>query len=70
MGTPPPSPGFGKYKLAEYRYGREEMLALYNPKAEIPEELASMTSILVEKVQEPLALVGLSDEEQVCFKTC
>lgn len=27
--SPPPSPAMPKYKLAEYRYGREEMLALY-----------------------------------------
>lgn len=29
MTSPPPSPAMPKYKLAEYRYGREEMLALY-----------------------------------------
>lgn len=27
--SPPPSPAMPKYKLADYRYGREEMLALY-----------------------------------------
>lgn len=27
--SPPLSPAMPKYKLAEYRYGREEMLALY-----------------------------------------
>lgn len=27
--SPPLSPALPKYKLAEYRYGREEMLALY-----------------------------------------
>lgn len=29
MTSPPPSPAMPKYKLADYRYGREEMLALY-----------------------------------------
>lgn len=29
MASPPPSPAMPKYKLADYRYGREEMLALY-----------------------------------------
>ncbi|EMP39990.1 PERQ amino acid-rich with GYF domain-containing protein 2 [Chelonia mydas] len=29
VASPPPSPAMPKYKLAEYRYGREEMLALY-----------------------------------------
>ena len=27
--SPPPSPAMPKSKLADYRYGREEMLALY-----------------------------------------
>lgn len=32
MSSPPPSPSFGgKYKLADNRYGREEMLALFSP---------------------------------------
>ncbi|XP_033763127.1 GRB10-interacting GYF protein 2-like [Pecten maximus] len=64
LGTPPPSPGFGKYKLADYRYGREEMLALYNPNSKIPEELEGQTYVLVEKTQEPLALIPHSEEEQ------
>lgn len=29
MASPPASPAMPKYKLADYRYGREEMLALY-----------------------------------------
>lgn len=29
IASPPLSPALPKYKLAEYRYGREEMLALY-----------------------------------------
>lgn len=29
VASPPLSPAFPKYKLADYRYGREEMLALY-----------------------------------------
>lgn len=29
VASPPPSPAMPKYKLADYRYGREEMLALY-----------------------------------------
>jgi len=36
MTSPPPSPAFGgKFKLAEYRYGREEMLALFHPNAKV-----------------------------------
>ena len=65
MGTPPPSPAFGKYKLAEHRYGREEMLALYNPNSDPPEDLKGVSTIYVEEKQEPLALVAHSEEEQV-----
>lgn len=65
VGTPPPSPGFGKYKLAEHRYGREEMLALFNPDIDPPEEIKKLTPVYVEKKQQPLALVPLSEEEQV-----
>ncbi|XP_048776485.1 GRB10-interacting GYF protein 2-like isoform X2 [Ostrea edulis] len=64
VGTPPPSPGFGKYKLAEHRYGREEMLALFNPDIDPPEEIKKLTPVYVEKKQQPLALVPLSEEEQ------
>lgn len=36
MTSPPPSPSFGgKYKLADFRYGREEMLALFSSDAEV-----------------------------------
>jgi hypothetical protein len=42
----------GKYKLADYRYGREEMLALNNPNTTEPsEELRKLTTIFVEKAQ-------------------
>ncbi|CAH1772880.1 unnamed protein product [Owenia fusiformis] len=62
--SPPPSPaGFTKYKLADYRYGREEMLALYVPKKEVPEELAKHPSIVVEQSQPLLAVIPLTEEE-------
>lgn len=39
MTSPPPSPSFGgKFKLAENRYGREEMLALFAPNARVSYE--------------------------------
>ena len=66
VGTPPPSPGIpGKYKLADYRYGREEMLALNNPNTTEPsEELRKLTTIFVEKAQEPISMQSLTEEEQ------
>lgn len=65
-GTPPPSPGIiGKYKLADYRYGKEEMLALNNPNHTEPlEEIKKFTYIYVEKPQEPITMQSLSEEEQ------
>ncbi|CAJ0968415.1 unnamed protein product [Ranitomeya imitator] len=34
--SPPLSPALPKYKLADYRYGREEMLALYVKDNKVP----------------------------------
>ncbi|XP_064641991.1 GRB10-interacting GYF protein 1-like [Lineus longissimus] len=62
--SPPPSPGFPKYKLAEHRYGREEMLALFHPNKHIPEEILSIPVILLEKAQDPMAYIPMTDEEQ------
>ncbi|CAM4641430.1 unnamed protein product, partial [Lepidochelys kempii] len=58
-----------KYKLAEYRYGREEMLALYVKENKVPEELQDkeFAAILQEEPLQPLALVPLTEEEQRNF---
>ena len=68
--SPPPSPGFPapgmpKYKLAEHRYGREEMLALFVPNTKVPEPLLEIPSIVVEKALHPLAFIPPAEEEQV-----
>ncbi|XP_063042416.1 GRB10-interacting GYF protein 1 [Engraulis encrasicolus] len=67
--SPPPSPAMPKYKLAEYRYGREEMLALYVKDDKVPEELQDkeFASILQDEPMQPLALVPLTEEEQRNF---
>ncbi|KAG8147481.1 hypothetical protein E2320_022857 [Naja naja] len=54
VASPPSSPAMPKYKLAEYRYGREEMLALYVKDNK-------------EEPLQPLALVPLTEEEQRNF---
>ncbi|GAB1603780.1 hypothetical protein Ahia01_000659300, partial [Argonauta hians] len=64
VATPPSSPGFGKFKRADYRYGREEMLALFVPSCKIPEDLKQFSYILVDKPQDPLAYIPLTEEEQ------
>ncbi|MGH0136175.1 UNVERIFIED_CONTAM: hypothetical protein FKN15_059734, partial [Acipenser sinensis] len=65
--SPPLSPALPKYKLADYRYGREEMLALYVKDNKIPLGLQDkeFLSILQEEPLPPLALVPFTEEEQV-----
>ncbi|KAM9111634.1 GRB10-interacting GYF protein 1 isoform 1-T3 [Pangshura tecta] len=69
VASPPPSPAMPKYKLADYRYGREEMLALYIKENKVPEELQDkeFAAILQEEPLQPLALVPLTEEEQRNF---
>ncbi|XP_075763827.1 GRB10-interacting GYF protein 1 isoform X4 [Pelodiscus sinensis] len=69
LASPPPSPAMPKYKLAEYRYGREEMLALYVKENKVPEEILDkeFAAILQEEPLQPLALVPLTEEEQRNF---
>ena len=65
--SPPPSPS-PKFKLAEYRYGREEMLALFDPKAKLPEELKLFESIIHTKPHLPASLLSMTDEEVEIWK--
>ncbi|XP_063157821.1 GRB10-interacting GYF protein 1 [Candoia aspera] len=69
VASPPPSPAMPKYKLAEYRYGREEMLALYVKDNKVPDEIQDkeFSAILEEDPLQPLALVPLTEEEQRNF---
>lgn len=54
-----------KYQLAEHRYGREEMLALFDKSVAAPEPLKSISGLYVDKLQLPLALIQMSEEETV-----
>lgn len=69
MTSPPSSPAMPKYKLADYRYGREEMLALYIKENKVPEEMQDkeFAAIVQEEPLQPLALVPLTEEEQRNF---
>ncbi|XP_013927055.1 PREDICTED: PERQ amino acid-rich with GYF domain-containing protein 1-like [Thamnophis sirtalis] len=69
VASPPSSPAMPKYKLAEYRYGREEMLALYVKDNKVPDEIQDreFSAILEEEPLQPLALVPLTEEEQRNF---
>ncbi|XP_067945703.1 GRB10-interacting GYF protein 2-like [Watersipora subatra] len=65
MTSPPQSPSFGgKYKLADNRYGREEMLALFTPNPKAPDDLRQFANILVERCQDPMAMIAPTEEEQ------
>ena len=55
-----------QYKLAEHRYGREEMLALYTSSSSIVPDISD-TSIMTSKPFGPLCLEPMSEEEQVYF---
>ncbi|XP_066454512.1 GRB10-interacting GYF protein 2 [Eleutherodactylus coqui] len=67
--SPPLSPALPKYKLADYRYGREEMLALYVKDNKVPSDLLDkeFLPILKEEPLLPLALVPFTEEEQRNF---
>ncbi|XP_028988113.1 GRB10-interacting GYF protein 2 isoform X3 [Betta splendens] len=69
IASPPLSPALPKYKLADYRYGREEMLALYVKDNKIPIDLhdKEFLPILQEDPLPPLALVSFTEEEQRNF---
>lgn len=54
-----------RYQLAEHRYGREEMLALFDRLYKPPESLITFPALYVEKAQPPLALIQMTEDETV-----
>jgi len=54
-----------RYQLAEHRYGREEMLALFDRNCKPSEPLTTFPTLYVEKTQLPLALITMTDDETV-----
>ena len=44
-------------KLAEFRYGKEEMLALFSPELDPPKEIIALGSLYVDSCQFPLNLI-------------
>lgn len=53
--------------MAQFRYGREEMLLLFNRCNVPPDPLKSMQGLYVEKKQMPINLITLTEEETVSF---
>ncbi|XP_049300953.1 GIGYF family protein Gyf [Anopheles funestus] len=55
-----------RYPLAEFRYGREEMLALFDGRTiKTPEILVQFKRLFVDKPQPPLALTPCPEEELI-----
>ncbi|KAI4483604.1 hypothetical protein M0804_007864 [Polistes exclamans] len=52
-----------RYQLAEHRYGREEMLALFDRNYKPPEPLTTFSTLYVDKPQLPLALIQMTEDE-------
>ncbi|KAM7341295.1 GIGYF family protein Gyf isoform 2-T3 [Cochliomyia hominivorax] len=57
--------GFSRNTFPEFRYGREEMLLLFDRNCVVPEILPSYKNLFVERVQFPLALVPSTDEDML-----
>lgn len=55
--------GTTKFPLAEFRYGREEMLSLFDKNFKLPEVYSKYKKLFVDKIQCPLALTACSEEE-------
>lgn len=57
-----------RYPLAEFRYGREEMLSLYDKNCKLPELLPKFNKLFIEKMQYPLALLPTTAEEETVIQ--
>ena len=65
VSVPPASPG-PNYKLAQFRYGKEEMLALFTKSLKPPNINEDVGQFILKKeISHPLALMPLTEEEQV-----
>ena len=54
------TPPLANVKLAEFRYGKEEILALFDKSTKPPEELVNFGTLFVEKCQFPLSMMQVS----------
>ncbi len=71
--TTTPTTPHGKklhFKLAEYRYGKEELLQLYCDNLPPPKDLPNISAVTRLEVVTPLAFIPLSEEEQVFKEHC
>lgn len=59
-----PSAPTSRFKLAEHRYNKEDMLTLFSPDSEAPPELKATPKIFIEKALEPLGFSNPTETEQ------
>ncbi|XP_035828260.1 GRB10-interacting GYF protein 2 isoform X2 [Aplysia californica] len=53
-----------KFKLADYRYGREEMLSLFSESSPPPDQVRKHLTIFSKDIQKPMTMMPLSEDEQ------
>jgi len=63
QGTVNYTPPLPNMKLADYRYGREEMLALFDKDVKPSEDMIALGALFIEKCRFPLNLIQIGDEE-------
>ena len=73
--TVPISMSFRKFALAEFRYGKEDILALYAENVVVSSGILQSVSLITSEIVKPMAFLPYSEEEQVshhqnCMKFC
>lgn len=59
------NPPLSNIKLAEFRYGKEEILALFDKNVKPPEQLVNFGSLFVDKCQFPLNMMQVTLELKI-----
>ena len=63
--TIPVSMSFRKFALAEFRYGKEDILALYAENFMLSSNILQSATLIKSEIVKPMAFLPFSDEEQV-----
>ena len=64
-GTTPTTPIGRKLPLADHRYGKEEMIALYPDPIVYPQDMSNISTIVRPNRVPPFAFIPLTEKEQV-----
>lgn len=56
---------FRKFALAEFRYGKEDILALYAENLTVSSNVLKSVSLITSEIVKPMAFLPYSEEEQV-----